>query len=59
MTWQDMCYDLWGKYWHSVLAGMVPCDKRSVERWCSGQRQIPQDIENDIKETYELWRDIS
>jgi predicted transcriptional regulator len=44
-----------GYHWIVTLAHMADVSKRTVQRWNSGDMQIPVEIESRIDTTYNLW----
>jgi len=48
MSWQDACHALWGDNWIAPLSEVLAVNRRTVERWRSGEVQIPRHIEADL-----------
>lgn len=57
MTWQEQAEALWGYKWKATLAETAEVTKRTVQRWNSGEFEIPSNVEGKLYETYELWRE--
>lgn len=48
MSWQDACQSLWGADWIAPLSEVLDVNRRTIERWRSGEVQIPAHIEADL-----------
>jgi phage terminase Nu1 subunit (DNA packaging protein) len=48
MTWQSTCEALWGPDWIAPLSEVLAVNRRTVERWKSGDVPIPDHIEAEI-----------
>lgn len=55
MNWQEQAREMLGYHWIVTLAHMADVSKRTVQRWNSGDMQIPVEIESRINTTYNLW----
>lgn len=55
MNWQEQAKEVLGYHWIVTLAHMADVSKRTVQRWNSGDMQIPDEIESRINTTYNLW----
>lgn len=55
MDWQEQAREVLGYHWIVTLAHMADVSKRTVQRWNSGDMQIPVEIESRINTTYNLW----
>jgi predicted transcriptional regulator len=55
MNWQEQAREVLGYHWIVTLAHMADVSKRTVQRWNSGDMQIPVEIESRIDTTYNLW----
>lgn len=55
MNWQGQAKEMLGYHWIVTLAHMADVSKRTVQRWNSGDMQIPVEIESRINTTYNLW----
>ena len=55
MNWQEQAKEMLGYHWIVTLAHMADVSKRTVQRWNSGDMQIPVEIESRINTTYNLW----
>ena len=55
MNWQEQAREVLGYHWIVTLAHMADVSKRTVQRWNSGDMQIPVEIESKINATYNLW----
>ena len=54
-NWQEQAREMLGYHWIVTLAHMADVSKRTVQRWNSGDMQIPVEIESRINTTYNLW----
>ena len=54
-NWQEQAREVLGYHWIVTLAHMADVSKRTVQRWNSGDMQIPVEIESRISTTYNLW----
>lgn len=48
MNWQSACLGLWGEDWIAPLSEVLEVNRRTVERWKSGEGTIPEHIERDL-----------
>ena len=55
-NWQDKAQDMFGYHWQQCLADLCEVHKRSVQRWVSGDFQLPDELKDKINATYEIWR---
>ena len=56
MNWQEQARKMLGYHWIVTLAHMADVSKRTVQRWNSGDVQIPDEVVEDIYDTYNIWR---
>ena len=56
MNWQEQAREMLGYHWIVTLAHMADVSKRTVQRWNSGDMQIPDEIVENIYDTYNIWR---
>lgn len=47
---------MFGYHWQQCLADLCEVHKRSVQRWVSGEFQLPDELKDKINATYEIWR---
>jgi len=47
-SWKAACADLWGERWVPSLADVLCIASRTVERWKSGDVEIPASLASDI-----------
>lgn len=55
IKWQKQAKEMLGYHWIVTLAHMADVSKRTVQRWNSGDMQIPVEIKSRINTTYNLW----
>ena len=48
MEWQSVCEALWGDDWIAPLSETLGVNRRTVERWKSGEIQMPRHIADDL-----------
>lgn len=48
MSWQSACEALWGDDWIAPLSEVLAVNRRTVERWKSGEIDIPRHIAADL-----------
>lgn len=56
-NWVDQSKEMFGVHWLQCLADLCLVHKRSVQRWNSGEFEIPDEIVLKINKTYEIWRE--
>jgi phage terminase Nu1 subunit (DNA packaging protein) len=49
MQWQYACEALWGPDWIAPLSEVLNVNRRTVERWKSGEIEIPEHIARDLE----------
>jgi hypothetical protein len=48
MSWQSACEALWGEDWIAPLSEVLAVNRRTVERWKSGEIAIPSHIASEL-----------
>ena len=56
MNWQEKAQELFGGAWISTLARLVGVNRRTMQRWASGQNETPQNVIDDVEATHQIWR---
>lgn len=55
-NWKEKSEDMFGYHWKQCLADLTQVHKRSVQRWISGEFQLPDELKDKINKTYDIWR---
>jgi len=55
VSWQEQAREVLGYHWIVTLAHMTDFSKRTVQRWRTGELQIPEHVVEQINETYNIW----
>jgi ribosome-binding protein aMBF1 (putative translation factor) len=56
MRWQDQAQALWKDRWKSTLALTAGRDKRTIQRWNSGENRPHPEVLEKLNKTYEVWK---
>jgi len=56
MNWQDKTTELFGEARTSALARLVGVSRKTARQWINDQRDVPQNVIDDVDATYEIWR---
>ena len=54
-NWQHQAQQLWHYHWKRTLADSAGVDKRTVQRWSTGEIVVPDNVVKALDVTYNAW----
>jgi len=59
VNWQEKAETMLGYHWIVTLAHIAGYEKRTVQRWRTGYKQIPDDVVQAINDMYEIYKELN